>query len=73
MTTTKANTLMTAAATAVIALVSLTSLGGWTEPSGDVGLPAGRAVSHRVVHRTIEIDGLEGTSPSKKTAIGSPI
>ncbi len=59
MTPSKAKTLTSVAATTFMALVSLASLGGWAEPGGDVGLPDGRDVRHQVVHRTIEIDGLE--------------
>ncbi len=59
MTTSTAKTLSFVAATASIALVSLASLGGWAEPGGDGGLPDGRDVRHQVLHRTIEIDGLE--------------
>ena len=59
MTHSRSNTRTSLAATALIALVSLASLGGWAKPGGDGDLPTGRDVRHQVVHRTIEIDGLE--------------
>ncbi len=59
MTHSRSNTRTSLAATALIALVSIASLGGWAKPGGDVDLPTGRDVRHQVFHRTIEIDGLE--------------